>query len=74
MQGLRGLSREKVVATWEKSKHLNVQGDGLSWERGPVRDRLTRQMIRLCPCATRSGLYSIRYHLEIASMFFSGTV
>lgn len=49
MQGLRGLSRAEMVATLERSKHLNVQGDGLSWERGPVRDRLKSTVIWLCP-------------------------
>lgn len=31
MQGLRGLSKAKMVATLERGQHLNVQGNGLSW-------------------------------------------
>lgn len=30
MQGLRGFSRAEMVATSERSKHLNVQGMGLA--------------------------------------------
>ena len=55
MQGLRGLSRAEMVATSERSKHLNAQGDGLSWERGPIRDRLKSTSDLVVPLYHRSG-------------------
>lgn len=67
MQGLRGLSKAKMVATLERGQHLNVQGNELSWGFvGPARDRLKSTSDLIVPVPQKwIVLHKIDY-LEIA--------